>query len=498
MDFEIVNGSVESLVTDCIVVAVADAGKLTPSAQAIDTASAGALQEVIDAGDFDGSHGTTLLLRNLSGVTAKRTLLVGIGKESDRSVAKQQTLIKSVVATVNKMGVKTLTLALDQSSGKDSDIYRDTRLIVEACSAALYQYDTTKSKPATPTKLEHIHLLLDEESTEYGEGALLDGVAIANGVATARELGNLPGNICTPIYLADHAKALAEEFDSVSCEILDEKQIESMGMGALYSVGKGSDIPPRLIVLKYQGGEANEAPYALVGKGITFDTGGISLKPGPEMDEMKFDMCGAASVLGTFEAVAEMRLPINLITVVAAAENMPSGRASKPGDVVTTLSGQTVEILNTDAEGRLVLCDALTYVQQFKPQAVIDVATLTGACIIALGHQATGLLANDDSLAAQLLDAGEFAGDRGWQLPLWDEYQTQLDSNFADMANIGGRPAGTITAACFLSRFTKDVSWAHLDIAGVAWNSGKAKGATGRCVPMLTQYLLDVAEQKEA
>ena len=498
MDFEIVNGSVESLITDCIVVAVADAGKLTPSAQAIDTASAGALQEVIDAGDFDGSHGTTLLLRNLSGVSAKRTLLVGIGKESDRSLAKQQTLIKSVVATVNKMGVKTLTLALDQSSGKDSDIYRDTRLIVEACSAALYQYDTTKSKPATPTKLEHIHLLLDEESTEYGEGALLDGVAIANGVATARELGNLPGNICTPIYLADHAKALADEFDSVSCEILDEKQIESMGMGALYSVGKGSDIPPRLIVLKYEGGEANEAPYALVGKGITFDTGGISLKPGPEMDEMKFDMCGAASVLGTFEAVAEMRLPINLITVVAAAENMPSGRASKPGDVVTTLSGQTVEILNTDAEGRLVLCDALTYVQQFKPQAVIDVATLTGACIIALGHQATGLLANDDSLAAQLLDAGEFAGDRGWQLPLWDEYQTQLDSNFADMANIGGRPAGTITAACFLSRFTKDVSWAHLDIAGVAWNSGKAKGATGRCVPMLTQYLLDVAEQKEA
>ncbi len=243
MDFEIVNGSVESLVTDCIVVAVADAGKLTPSAQAIDTASAGALKEVIDAGDFDGSHGTTLMLRNLSGVTAKRTLLVGIGKESDRSVAKQQTLIKSVVATVNKMGVKTLTLALDQSSGKDSDIYRDTRLIVEACSAALYQYDTTKSKPATPTKLEHIHLLLDEESTEYGEGALLDGVAIANGVATARELGNLPGNICTPIYLADHAKALADEFDSVSCEILDEKQIESMGMGALYSVGKGSDIP---------------------------------------------------------------------------------------------------------------------------------------------------------------------------------------------------------------------------------------------------------------
>ena len=498
MDFEIINGSVDTIDADCLVVAVADGGKLLTSANAVNLAASGAIQEVIDSGDFSGKQGTTLLLRSIPGVKAKRVMLAGVGTPEERSIAKQQALIKSIVENISKLGVKTLVMALDKSSGNDQDVYQETRLIVEASSAALYKYDTTKSKPSPSLTLEHIHIYLSEEDTEFGEGALLDGVAIANGVATARELGNLPGNICTPLYLADHAMQLAQEFESVTCEVLDEKQIESLGMGALSSVGKGSVIPPRLIILEYKGADESVAPFALVGKGITFDTGGISLKPGAEMDEMKFDMCGAASVLGTFEAVAEMRLPINVVTIVAAAENMPAGNASKPGDVVTTMSGQTVEILNTDAEGRLVLCDALTYVKKFNPQSVIDVATLTGACIIALGHQATGLLSNDNALAARLLDAGEYAGDRGWQLPLWDEYQPQLDSNFADMANIGGRAAGTITAACFLSRFTKEFSWAHLDIAGVAWHSGKAKGATGRCVPMLTQYLLDAAELSEA
>lgn len=498
MDFEIINGSVDTIEADCLVVAVASEGELLSSAKQLDSSSSGAIQEVIDSGDFSGKQGTTLLLRSLPGVSAKRVMLAGVGSTKERSIGKQQSLIKSVVEHVTKLGVKTLAVALDQSAGNDQDVYQDTRMIVESSSAALYKYDTTKSKAADSLTLEHIHIHLSEEDTELGEGALLDGVAIANGVATARELGNLPGNICTPLYLADHAMQLAQEFNSVTCDVLDEKQIEALGMGALLSVGKGSVIPPRLIVLEYKGTEASVAPFALVGKGITFDTGGISLKPGAEMDEMKFDMCGAASVLGAFEAVAEMRLPINLVTIVAAAENMPAGNASKPGDVVTTMSGQTVEILNTDAEGRLVLCDALTYVKKFNPQSVIDVATLTGACIIALGHQATGLLSNDDELAAKLLDAGEYAGDRGWQLPLWDEYQPQLDSNFADMANIGGRAAGTITAACFLSRFTKELSWAHLDIAGVAWHSGKAKGATGRCVPMLTQYLLDAAELSDA
>lgn len=498
MDFEIANGDVATLKTDCLVLAVGTDARYTPSSNAANLASSGYLQALIDSGDFSGKSGESQLLRSVPGIAASRVLLLGLGDTKEPKPNARKKLIQGAVTTIQKLGVTTLTFAIDSADEKEVDIYRETRQIVEWCSATLYQYDTTKSKKADPSKLEHIHILLAEDNTEVGEGALLDGVAIANGVSAARELGNLPGNICTPLYLADHALNLAAEFDSISAEILDEKQIEEMGMGALLAVGKGSVIPPRLIVLRYTGTEESEAPHALVGKGITFDTGGISLKPGGEMDEMKFDMCGAASVLGTLEAVAEMQLPINLVVIVAAAENMPSGHAVKPGDVVTTLSGQTVEILNTDAEGRLVLCDALTYVQRFNPASVIDVATLTGACIIALGHHATGLLSNNQALAHRLIDAGEYASDRAWQLPLWDEYQEQLDTNFADIANIGGRPAGTITAACFLSRFAKEMEWAHLDIAGVAWNSGKQKGATGRCVPLLSQYLLDLAEQKES
>jgi len=498
MDFEIVNASPAEIETDCLVIGIGTDAEFTSSSTAVNDASKGYLQRLIDAGDFSGKQGETQMLREIPGVKASRVLLLGLGKRGERSIGKQQTGISAAATILTKLGVKSAVIALDCESSDDDDIYRDTRHLVEWCSASLYRYDTTKSKKADPIKLEHIYILATEEQTEIAEGALLDGVAIANGVSSARELGNLPGNICTPLYLAEHAVNLANEFENISVDILNEDQIEALGMGALMAVGKGSDIPPRLIVLKYTGTDESEKPHALVGKGITFDTGGISLKPGGEMDEMKFDMCGAASVLGALESVAEMALPINLVVLVAAAENMPSGGATKPGDVVTTLSGQTVEILNTDAEGRLVLCDALTYVERFEPQSVIDVATLTGACIIALGHQATGLLANNQELANKLLDAGQYAWDRAWQLPLWDEYQPQLDSNFADIANIGGRPAGTITAACFLSRFAKTFNWAHLDIAGVAWNSGKAKGATGRCVPLLCQYLLDIAEEKEA
>lgn len=498
MDFEIINTSPIEVDTDCLVIGIGADADFTPSSTAINDASAGYLQRLIDAGDFSGKQGETQLLRELPGVKAPRVLLLGLGKRGERSISKQQTLISAAATTLTKLKVKSAVLALDCESSDDDDIYRDTRHLVEWSSASLYSYDTTKSKKADPIKLQHLYILTNEEQTEVAEGALLDGTAIANGVSSARELGNLPGNICTPLYLAEHAVNLASEFDSISVEILNEEQIEALGMGALTAVGKGSAVPPRLIVLKYLGTDESEKPHALVGKGITFDTGGISLKPGGEMDEMKFDMCGASSVLGALEAVAEMALPINLIVIVAAAENMPSGVATKPGDVVTTMSGQTVEILNTDAEGRLVLCDALTYVERYEPASVIDVATLTGACIIALGHQATGLLANNQELANKLLDAGQYAWDRAWQLPLWDEYQPQLDSNFADIANIGGRPGGTITAACFLSRFAKKFNWAHLDIAGVAWNSGKAKGATGRCVPLLCQYLLDIAEEKEA
>jgi len=498
MDFEIITTSPAEIETECLVIGVGADAEFTPTAAAIDAASNGYIRALIDAGDFSGKTGESQLLRALPGVSAKRVMLLGLGKAGERTLPKQQTLITNTASAITKLGVSSAVFALDCASSDDDDIYRDTRHLAIWSSAALYSYDATKSKKADPIKLEHIHILAQEEQVEVAEGALLDGVAIANGVSSARELGNLPGNICTPLYLAEHAQNLASEFESISVEVLDENQMTDLGMGALMAVGKGSAVPPRLIVLKYTGADASEKPHALVGKGITFDTGGISLKPGAEMDEMKFDMCGAASVLGTIEAIAEMALPINLVVLVAAAENMPSDRATKPGDVVTTLSGQTVEILNTDAEGRLVLCDALTYVERFEPQSVIDVATLTGACIIALGNQATGLMSNNQELADKILDAGQYAGDRAWQLPLWDEYQQQLDSNFADIANIGGRPAGTITAACFLSRFAKKFAWAHLDIAGVAWNSGKAKGATGRCVPLLCQYLLDIAEEKES
>jgi leucyl aminopeptidase len=315
-------------------------------------------------------------------------------------------------------------------------------------------------------------------------------------MAFARDLGNQPPNVCNPSYLAAEARKLARGAspkNRVRVKVIDEREIEKLGMGAFTSVTQGSATPGKLIIVEYRGAAAKMPPIALIGKGITFDTGGISLKPPAAMDEMKFDMCGAAAVLGTTNAVIDAKLPINLVTLVAAAENMPSGRASRPGDVVTTLSGQTVEILNTDAEGRLVLCDTLTYAERYRPKAVIDVATLTGACVVALGAHASGLFANDDALAASLLSAGEFIWDRAWQMPVWDDYQQNLKSNFADMANVGGRDAGAVVAACFLSRFAKQFAWAHLDVAGSAYASGAAKGSTGRPVPMLFQYLLNQA-----
>ncbi|WP_027854542.1 leucyl aminopeptidase [Marinobacterium litorale] len=497
MDFEIVNGPVTELETDCIVIGIEAEGKLSPTAAEIDKAAGGYLNELTTSGDLTGKAGEQQMLFKVPGLNARRVLVIGLGKAEERKDRHYRKLVTAITGTLKRSGIASAVIALDGLASDQDDTYRQTRQFVEWCSAELYQYDATKSKKADPIKLEKVALLLSEDDTELGEGALLDGVAIANGVSAARDVANLPGNICTPSYLAERAIALAENYETIKVEILDEAQMEELGMGALLAVGRGSSQPSRLIVMRYTGADKEEQPHALVGKGITFDTGGISLKPGADMDEMKFDMGGAASVLGTMETLAEMHLPLNVVGIIAAAENMPAGNAVKPGDIVTTLSGKTVEILNTDAEGRLVLCDALSYAERYNPQSVIDIATLTGACIIALGHQATGLLSNDQALADSLLDAGEYAADRAWQLPLWDEFQEQLDSNFADMANIGGRPGGTITAACFLSRFTEQYRWAHLDIAGVAWKSGKQKGATGRCVPLLAQYLLDLAEQKE-
>ncbi|MEY2632625.1 MAG: hypothetical protein RIR00_1279, partial [Pseudomonadota bacterium] len=399
--------------------------------------------------------------------------------------------IRAAVRTLNETGSFDGTVYLTEVPIKKRSMAWRVRQAAAVALDSTYRFDQFKSKKEEVRRPLRKLTFAVERRNELppAEEALQQGCAIAEGMALARTLGNLPGNVCTPTYLADQARQLASEF-GLDCQILEQADMESLGMGSLLSVSRGSRQPPKLIVLHYKGGKPEDKPVLLVGKGITFDTGGISLKPGAEMDEMKFDMCGAAGVLGTLKAAVRMGLPLNLSVLVPTCENMPDGNASRPGDIVTTMSGQTIEILNTDAEGRLILCDALTYGERFEPDTVIDVATLTGACVVALGHIASGLFANNDSLARDLLTAGEEAQDRAWQLPLWDDYQDLLKSPFADMANIGGRWGGAITAACFLSRFTRKYEWAHLDVAGTAYKSGSDKGATGRPVPLLAHYLL--------
>ena len=493
MEFQISSDSLHQLSSACVVVGISEGGELSTAAQQIDSACNGYLKAVIAAGDIRGKSGDTLLLQQLNGIAAKRVLLVGLGKTEDRNDNNFKKIVNATLAAIKAVRVNEFAIAFDDGVVNDRDCYWRCRILAETLAAGLYQFDQLKSKASDQVEFDAIQIVVADDDVETGEIAILDASAIANGVTTARDLGNLPGNICTPTYLAEQAQELADEYDCIEVDILDEAQMEELGMGALLSVAAGSEQEAKLIVIHYQGADADVKPHVLVGKGITFDSGGISLKPGEAMDEMKYDMCGAASVLGTMTAAAELGLDLNIVAIIAAAENMPSGFATKPGDIVTTMSGQTVEILNTDAEGRLVLCDALTYAERFEPASVIDIATLTGACIIALGHKTSALLSNNEALASKLLAASDYSTDRAWPLPLWDDYQEQLDSNFADMANIGGRPAGSITAACFLSRFAKKFAWAHLDIAGTAWVSGKQKGATGRCVPLLTQYLIDLA-----
>ncbi|HSG24276.1 MAG TPA: leucyl aminopeptidase, partial [Azonexus sp.] len=396
--------------------------------------------------------------------------------------------------TLNETGAFDASIFLTELAVKKRSVAWRIRQTAMIALDATYKFDQFKSKKDEVRRpLRKLTLGVERRNElTLSEEALNQGIAIAQGMALAKTLGNLPPNVCHPTYLAEQALAMAGEF-KLGCEILETADMEKLGMHSLLSVARGAHQPPKLIVLNYKGAKAGVKPIVLVGKGVTFDTGGISLKPAAEMDEMKYDMCGAAGVLGTMQAVARMQLPINLIVIVPATENMPGGNASRPGDIVTSMSGQTIEILNTDAEGRLILCDALTYAERFEPDTVIDVATLTGACVVALGGVASGLFANKDSLARDLLDAGDEAHDRAWHMPLWDDYQELLKSPFADMGNIGGRWGGAITAACFLSRFTKKYDWAHLDIAGTAWKSGADKGATGRPVPLLAHYLMQRA-----
>jgi leucyl aminopeptidase len=444
-------------------------------------------------GDLSGKVGSTLLLRALPGIAAERVLLVGLGARQEFGEAAYRDAVRAAALALRELSAKEAALFLVDLKVGSRALGWNLRHAVLGLRDTFYRFDQLKQKKSPEPALARVILPLPPAAALAQ--ALTEAQATADGVALARTLGNLPSNICTPTYLADEAKKLARRF-KLDVEILERRDMEKLGMGALLAVTRASHEPPKLIVLRYHGAAKSKAPIALVGKGITFDTGGISLKPAGEMDEMKFDMSGAGSVLGAINALAAMKAPVNVVGLVPTCENMPGGAAVKPGDVVTTMSGQTVEILNTDAEGRLILCDALTYAERYKPAAIIDIATLTGACVIALGHVATGLFSNQQQLADEVKASADDAWDRVWQMPLWEDYQEQLRSNFADMANIGGRPAGSITAASFLARFTRKQRWAHLDIAGTAWKSGRDKGSTGRPVPLLVRFALRHAGRK--
>jgi leucyl aminopeptidase len=479
MEYSVKSGTPEKQRSGCLVVGVFESRKLSSVGEQIDEVSGGALASILRRGDLEGKAGQTLLLHNVPNVPSERVLLVGCGKEKDFTDARYREVTARAVSALKETGAAEVTSYLTDLEVKNRDIAWNVRQAVEVTEAVLYRFDQLKSKPDNHRRaMKRMILAVPKRSDlDAGEQAIRQGTAIANGMKFVRDLGNLPANICTPTYLAEQAQELATRA-GLQVTVLEKEQIETLGMGSFLAVARGSRQPPKFIVLEYRAGKPE-------------------IKPGEKMDEMKYDMCGAATVLGTLQSAAELKLPLNLVGLIPTCENMPDGLAIKPGDIVKSLSGQTIEILNTDAEGRLILCDALTYAERYNPAAVIDIATLTGACVIALGTHASGLLANNDSLARELLNAGKTTFDRAWQLPLWDEYQKQLDSNFADMANIGGREGGTITAACFLSRYAKLYKWAHLDIAGTAWKTGKEKGATGRPLPLLTQFLINRAAGNE-
>ncbi|MGY4517228.1 leucyl aminopeptidase [Lysobacter sp. HA18] len=491
LEFDLTSDAVASVAADCIVVGVFADKSLSEAATAIDRASNGRLSALIERGDVSGKAGKTALLHDLPDVKTPRVLVVGLGDSAKFGVPQYIKAVGDAARALKAGPVAHAVTTLPQVPVKGRDTAWAVRQAVACTDHCAYRYTATlgeKSRAKIEPGLTRLTVASDDAQ------ALAQGRAIAAGVQFARELGNLPPNICNPAYLAQQAQEFASRFAECSCEVLEREQMEELGMGSLLAVARGSANPPKLIVLKYTGaGDAK--PYVLVGKGITFDTGGINLKVQGGVEEMKFDMCGAATVMGTFVSAVGLKLPINLTVVVPAVENMPDANAYRPSDVLTSMSGKTIEVGNTDAEGRLILCDALTYAQRFEPAALVDVATLTGACVIALGKYATGLMTKDDDLSAELVDAGEAVFDRAWRLPLWDEYQTQLESTFADVYNIGGRWAGAITAGCFLARFTEGQRWAHLDIAGVANDEGKRGLATGRPVGLLSQWLMDRAAQ---
>jgi len=490
LQFSLASTAPETTDTACVVVGVYEGGVFSSAAARVDSASDGAIKRQVESGDISGKAGASTVLYAPAGVTARRVLVVGLGTQKSFDAARYQKVNIEAVRALGRLPIDRAVSYLSEVEVPGRSAAWRVRTAVLAADHASYRYTAT-FKPREKTSQPELGTL-----AVFGESSLQasleQAVAIAEGVRFARELANLPPNICNPAYIADQARAFAEGRDKVSCNVLDHVEMVKLGFGSLLAVARGSVNKPKLVILEYKGGNESEKPYAFVGKGVTFDSGGISLKPGAGMEEMKFDMGGAAGVLGGFIAAVKMKLKLNLVCVVPAVENMPDGDSYRPSDVITSLSGLTIEVLNTDAEGRLILCDALTYTAQtFQPHTIIDAATLTGACVIALGKHASGLMSKHDDLATELLSAGEETLDRAWRLPLWDDYQAQLDSGFADVANIGGKSAGAITAGCFLSRFTDGQRWAHLDIAGTAWDEGRKGLATGRPVALLAQWLID-------
>lgn len=493
MNYSIETNSLETLKSDCLIVGIYSNQQLSSSAKIVDDATHGLLTSIVARGDIAGKLNDTLLLNVIPNSAIERVLLVGLGEQKPLSAKNYRKALAAAINAVKKSRFTSIAVSLTDCDVEKADLTWKTRQIIEVFEDAVYQFTACKTKPADELTLTNVVITAHDYQAADAKIGLAQGLAIAEGVTLAKHLADLPANICTPTFLAHQALVLAGTFDAIETTILEVADMEKLGMGSLLAVARGSREPAKLIILEYRGGDKNSKPIVLIGKGLTFDSGGISLKAGAGMDEMKYDMCGGAAVLGTLQAAAQLKLPLNIVGLVPATENMPDGQACKPGDVLTSMSGKTIEVLNTDAEGRLILCDTLTYAKRFQPEVVIDFATLTGAVLVALGRVPSGLLGNDDALCNDLIAASETANDSVWRLPLWEEYQEQLKSNFADLANIGGKDAGTITAACFLANFAEDFRWAHLDIAGTAWRTGAAKGATGRPVPLLTQYLLNRA-----
>jgi len=497
MDYSIETAPLEELQCDCVIVGVYQDQQLSPSATALNNSTNGLINNIVSRGDLSGKNGETVLINAVPGSKIERILLVGLGENKPLSGKNYKKALLAAVNSLKKPQIKSVVCCLAECDVTDRDRQWKSQQIIEVFNDAAYQFTHTKSDKETESKIEKISIAASETEQALTHAGLVQGKAVAEAMNLTKHLGDLPGNICTPTFLAEQALELGKKYASLAVKILEESDMAALGMGAFLSVSRGSRQPAKLITLEYQGGEKNAKPIVLIGKGLTFDAGGISLKPGPGMDEMKYDMCGGATVLGTLLAVAQMQLPLNIIGLIPSSENMPDGDANKPGDILTSMSGKTIEVLNTDAEGRLLLCDTLTYAERYNPDVVIDIATLTGAVGVALGRVPSGLLGNDDALCNELTAAGEIANDPVWRLPLWEEYQEQLKSNFADMANVGGKDGGTITAACFLARFAEKFRWAHLDIAATAWRTGPTKGATGRPVPLLSQYLISRAQPSQ-